>query len=353
MENNPQSIKKHSKNNTPKRMPIILLGLLVFILAIATIAVYPYVFKGADKDATIKIPANATTAMVRDSLSKYLSDSFASKTTRVAKLLSSDFSSRHGAYLIPKGCSPLQAVRKLTHGAQTPVRITINGFRDRELMIDKISAKLDFPADSLRKALQDPSLLSEYNLTEENAMCLFLNDSYDLYWSASPQELIKKIGANYLKFWNSERTAKAREMGLTPEQFTIVASITDEETNALEEKGTVGRLYINRLNKGMKLQADPTVRFAVGDFTIKRVKSEHLKTDSPYNTYKIKGLPPGPIRTTSTQTLNAILEAPAHPYLYMCAKEDFSGHHNFAQDFKEHSANAARYRKALNERGIR
>lgn len=348
----PQSTKNSNKNATPKRLIFILLG-LVFILVIIILAIAPFLFRKAGKDATIRIPAHATTAMVQDSLSKYLGNSFASSTIKLTRLLSADFSKRHGAYLIAQGSNPIRAARTLTSGAQKPVRITINGFRDRNLMIDKISAKLDFPADSLREVLCDPSLLSEYDLTPDNAMSLFLNDSYDLYWSASPRDVVKKIGDNYRKFWNDSRVEKARQLGLTPSQLTIVASITDEESNALDEKGTIGRLYINRLNKGMKLQADPTVRFAVGDFTIKRVKSEHLKTDSPYNTYRINGLPPGPIRTTSAQTLDAILEAPPHPYLYMCAKEDFSGRHNFAETFQEHSANAARYRKVLNERGIK
>ena len=133
----------------------------------------------------------------------------------------------------------------------------------------------------------------------------------------------------------------------------IICSIVDEESNAKSEKGTIGRLYINRLKKGMKLQADPTVRFALNDFTIRRVTRNHLTVDSPYNTYQVEGLPPGPIRTTSVETIDAVLNSQPNDYLYMCAKEDFSGTHNFAADYATHQENARRYQNALNERGIK
>ncbi|MDE6683040.1 MAG: endolytic transglycosylase MltG, partial [Muribaculaceae bacterium] len=242
--------------------------------------------------------------------------------------------------------------RRLTHGAQTPVKITINGFRSLDNLTSRISAKLDFPADSLRKILADPEVMSPYGLTPDQALALFVDDTYELYWTASPEDVVKKIGANYLSLWNDKRRNRATILGLSPAQVMTICSIVDEETNAESEKGTIGRLYINRLNRGMKLQADPTVRFALDDFSIRRVKGEHLKADSPYNTYRYPGLPPGPIRTTGKTTIDLVLDSPANDYIFMCAKEDFSGTHNFASNYAEHQENARKYQKALDARGI-
>lgn len=341
--------KNHHK---PKGKPVFLLGLLATITAIAIFIFFLLQGNRAGRDAVIRIPANADVVSVSDSLSRYLGADYASKVMGLARLMNADFANRHGAYLIKKGTNPLRAYRKLTSGAQQPVKITINGFRNRDEMVRKISAKLDFKPDSLQALLNDRDFMGKFDLAPSEAMALFLDDTYEVYWSASPREVVEKIGANYNAFWNEMRKDKARELGLEPSEIAIVASIADEETNKTDEKGTIGRLYINRLHKGMKLQSDPTVRFALNDFSIKRVKGNHLKVDSPYNTYMNKGLPPGPIRTTSKKTMETILDSAPNDYLYMCAKEDFSGSHNFAANFSEHSANAQRYRKALNLRGI-
>lgn len=306
----------------------------------------------APSSATIKIPAGATVTNVTDTLTKYLGKGYAGKVMRLAKMRGTDFSTRHGAYLIEAGENPLTAMRRITGGAQQPVTITINGFRLLPVLEEKVAAKFDFSTDSLKNVLADPELLTRYGLTPSDAMALFLNDSYEFYWSTSPEEIVEKIGMHWNEVWNEERRSKASALGLTPAQLTRIASIVDEETNALEEKGTVGRLYINRLDKGMRLQADPTVRYAVGDFTIRRVTGKHLQVDNPYNTYRYAGLPPGPIRTTSVETIDAILNSTPHDYLYMCAKEDFSGRHNFAVTYAEHQANAKKYQEELNRRGV-
>lgn len=333
-------------------MLYILLGLALFII-IAMIAVYPLIFSHTQQEATIRIPANATERNVADTLKKYYGDSYASHVMRLAKIRNVDFSRRHGAYTIDKGTNPISAMRRIAYGGQTPVRLTINGFRSLDLLCDRISARLDISADSLKAYLADPENLRPYGLTPEQALALFMDDTYEVYWSASPEELINKIGKNYMDYWyKGDRSRKAAELGITPADAMILASIADEETNALSEKGTIAKLYLNRLKKNMRLQSDPTIRFALGDFTIRRVKGEHLKVRSPYNTYIHTGLPPGPIRTTSKATLDKFLDAPENSYLYMCAKEDFSGTHNFAVTFTEHSENARRYRQALNARGI-
>lgn len=178
-------------------------------------------------------------------------------------------------------------------------------------------------------------------------------DTYEVYWTADPRKTIQKILKNNDAFWTEERRAKAQALGLTPDQVGVIASIAEEETAKADELGKVARLYINRLERGMKLQADPTVKFAVGDFSIKRIGGKMLDTDSPYNTYRYAGLPPGPIRIPARRTLQAVLDAPVHDYIYMCAKSDFSGYHDFTSDYSIHKRNAAAFRKALDARGIK
>lgn len=338
--------------NIPGRRILFLSGLAIVIIVLL-IWCFPFFMYSAPCQAVIKIPRNATEKNVADSLSKYFGDSFSSKVLKLARFPQGNPALRHGAYLIQEGDNPISVARRLTHGAQQPVNITINGFRSLENLTNRISAKLDFPADSLRSLLADPEVMAKYGLTPQQALALFIDDTYQVYWSSSPADVIKKIGDNYLAVWNVQRKKKASQLGLSPDQIMTVCSITDEETNAVSEKGTIGRLYINRLNKGMKLQADPTVRFALNDFTIKRVKGEHLKVDSPYNTYKYAGLPPGPIRTTSKTTIDLVLDSKENDYIFMCAKEDFSGTHNFASDYNTHLENARKYQQALDQRGIK
>ena len=247
--------------------------------------------------------------------------------------------------------SPLDAARRLTSGPQEPLTITINGFRLLPVLEEKVAARFDFSKDSIASVLPDPEVLKEYGLTPEQALGLFINDSYQFFWNASPAEVVKKIGSNFNEVWTPERQAKAKTLGLTPPDVMTLASIVDEESNKLDEKGAIGRLYINRLQRGMKLEADPTVRYAGGDFTVKRIVRPK-EVQGAYNTYLHPGLPPGPIRTTSVATIDAILNSEPHDYIFMCAKEDFSGYHNFASTYSEHQANARRYKRELDRRGI-
>ncbi len=343
--------KRPPASQTNRGMLYIMLGTAVAI-AVFFLLLYPAVMVGAPDTATIKIPKNATQEMVADSLETHFGSDYASKVMRMIKLRNPDFSKRHGAYEIPAGTNAFGAMRRLTSGAQTPVRITVNGFRSLPLLIEKISRKLDFPEDSLWNVISNPEILAKYDITPEQALALFMDDTYEIYWSASPRQVVAKFGDEYNRFWSEERKNQAAHLGLTPAQIMTLASIVDEETNMAYEKGKVGRLYINRLNIGMKLQADPTIRFAHKDFTMRRILKDDLKIDSPYNTYLHEGLPPGPIRTTTKTTVQQILDSEPNDYLFMCAKEDLSGSHNFAVTYEEHLKNAQEYQKALNERGI-
>ncbi len=316
------------------------------------VAIWMILFSGiSPSSAVVKIPSHASREQLHDSIAKYLGEPYAKKVSRLVGLRGTNLDARHGAYLIEAGMSPLTAMRRLTSGPQEPLTITINGFRLLPVLEEKVAARFDFSKDSLASVLSDLETMNAYGLTPEQALALFFNDSYEFFWNASPAEVVGKIGSHYNDIWTPERQAKAKALGLSPADVMTVASIVDEESNKLDEKGTIGRLYINRLHRGMRLEADPTVRYAGGDFSVKRVKNPR-SIESPYNTYIHEGLPPGPIRTTSVETIDAILDSKPHDYIFMCAKEDFSGYHNFAATYQEHQANARRYKRELDRRGI-
>ncbi len=345
-----QASKKAKKGN------LLWLWISLPVIALATVlsvVAAPYIFTSTARAAIIRIPPKANDSNLRDTLQRYFEPEYARHTLEAFHKLGRTPAERFGAYEIPEGSTPLQAARILSRGKQTEITLTINGVRELDSFLPRIAAKFSFPADSLRAVLSDTTFMKRYNLTPEQAPALFLNDSYRFFWTASPKEVVEKLGANYNRFWNEANRKKAADLGLTPAEICIIASITDEETQAQSEKGRIGRLYINRLHKGMRLQADPTVKFALKDFSIKRVTKAHLSAPGPYNTYQVAGLPPGPIRTTSTTTIQAILDSKPSEDLYMCAKEDFSGTHNFAVTYEEHKENARRYQQALDERGIK
>lgn len=347
---------KKTQQQQTKKLPRFLLYTLIFTAAIIIaggILVFPMMFEGAENTALIKIPENATSKNVADSLTKYFGKSYSDKIMRYTKIRGIDFAKRHGAYLIEEGMSPFKGMIQICRRGQTPLNITINGFRSLSTLAGRVAAKTDFTAEEFLKLAEDSTYLAQYGLKPGQSMSLFLDDTYEIYWSNTPREVLDKIAANYKSIWNEERRKKASSLGASPADISIIASITDEETNKKNEKGTIGRLYLNRLSKGMKLQSDPTVRFALNDFTIKRVKGNHLAFDSPYNTYMYAGLPPGPIRTTSVATIDSILNSKPSGHLYMCAKEDFSGYHNFSDNYSDHVKNALRYQHQLDLKGIK
>ena len=354
MTENKKQGKKKSAEDRKKDTRMKRLAAVVALLCglTAGLAVWSFLFAGsAPSSAVVRIPSGASNDQLRDSIWKYLGEPYATKVSRLVRLRGTDLNARHGAYLIEAGMSPLTAARRLTSGPQEPLTITVNGFRLLPVLEEKVAARFDFSKDSIAAVLTDPAILKEYGVTPEQALGLFINDSYQFFWNASPAEVVKKIGSHYNDVWTAERRGKAKALGLNPADVMTLASIVDEETAKSDEKGTIGRLYINRLQRGIRLQADPTVRYAGGDFTVKRIKNPN-SIESPYNTYLHPGLPPGPIRTTSVETIDAILDSKPHDYIYMCAKEDFSGYHNFASSYSEHQANARRYKRELDRRGI-
>jgi UPF0755 protein len=257
-----------------------------------------------------------------------------------------------GRYAISDGMTMPEAIRLLRSGNQTPVNLTFNNIRTAEHLAGRISQQLMMDSVALFNALNDPATAEKYGFNKYTFISMFVPNTYEVYWDTGIENLLNRMKREYEAFWNETRRNKAAEIGLTPQEVSILAAIVEEEATYANEYPIVAGLYLNRLHKGMKLEADPTVKFAVGDFSLRRILYKHLEVESPYNTYKNSGLPPGPIRIPSIRAIDATLSPQPHNYLFMCAKEDLSGRHNFAVTHAEHARNAARYQKALNERGI-
>lgn len=258
---------------------------------------------------------------------------------------------KSGRYLIQPNINNREFLLQLRRGSQSPILLVLNKNRTKNQLAGFVATKIEADSNAILSILNNSDFLSEYNWTPENVMAVFLHNTYEFYWDTDAAQFFKRMNSEYHKFWNSERKQKASALGLKPEEVITLASIVDEETSVNSEKPMIAGVYLNRLKKNMKLQADPTVRFALNDFTIKRIKLSHLEVTSPYNTYQNNGLPPGPICTPDPFSIAAVLSPKKHDFLFFCAKEDFSGTHNFAVTHAEHIKNAAKYRDALNNRG--
>lgn len=246
----------------------------------------------------------------------------------------------------------LTLFRRLRNGQQEPIRLTIPCVRTLDRMAQYLGRHLMMDSLEVQAYVTDSSKCASLGYTPEEMPALFVPNTYEVYWDMKVDAFMHRMLQEHDRFWNEERRQKASQSGMTPKQVCTLASIVDEETANGKEKPDIAAMYINRLRLGMPLQADPTVKFAVGDFSLRRIYHEHLKVPSPYNTYLNTGLPPGPIRVASIEGIDAVLNHSQHPYLYMCAKEDFSGTHRFATTYQEHLQNARRYAKALDRRGI-
>ncbi len=257
-----------------------------------------------------------------------------------------------GRYRLDSLMNNNDLIDKLRSGFQDPVKVVFNSIRTREQLAGKISKQIEPDSLTLIKSLYNNSLIVEYGLIQETFTCIFLPNTYEFWWNTSSEKFIDRMYKEYQRFWSDERKSKAAILNLTPEEVTTLASIVDEETYYSKEMPRVAGVYINRLRRRMHLQADPTLKFALGDFSIKRVLNVHKQIDSPYNTYKRYGLPPGPISIPSISAIDAVLNYESHSYLYFCAKSDFSGYHNFAKTLSQHNINARNYQRALNKERI-
>lgn len=272
---------------------------------------------------------------------------------RLAEAIGYPRKMKTGRYAVNSGISCKSLLENLIRGNQDPCKITFNNIRLKNELSENIGSQMMFGSAVLQQKLDDPEVCSRYGFEIQTIQCMFIPNTYEMYWNISIDRFLERMKKEYDRFWTPERLEKAGKIPLSPIQVSILASIMEEETIVPDEYPVVAGLYINRLKEGMLLQADPTVKYAVGDFTLKRILHTHLKVDSPYNTYKYEGLPPGPIRVPSIRGLDAVLNYEHHRYLYMCAKEDFSGRHNFTSSWAEHTRNAQRYQVALNRNNIR
>ena len=253
-----------------------------------------------------------------------------------------------GRYKIQNGMSQVEVLRLLLSGRQEPVNLVINKFRTKEDFARFAGRQLECDSLEIIHFLQSADSLARFGLDTNTAMTLIIPNTYTFFWNTSASKMFKKLQAENESFWNKERLDKASQLGMSTAEVFTLASIVEEETNKNDEKPTIASVYINRLNKGMNLGADPTVKFALRDFGLKRIRFKHIEAAaaSAYNTYKHKGLPPGPICTPSVKTIDAVLSAEKTDYLFFCAKADFSGYHAFASNDKDHMENAKAFARA-------
>tara|TARA_Y100000817_G_scaffold314499_1_gene313569 strand:- start:2686 stop:3636 length:951 start_codon:yes stop_codon:yes gene_type:complete len=269
----------------------------------------------------------------------------------LSKLMEYQENIKIGAYKVKMNMSNYDMITMLRSGNQTPIKLTFTYARKIDDLAEKITSKLKISKDDLLKYLFE-NIDNYEGFKKEDIISIFLPDTYEVYWNISPKKLTDKMYSEYEKFWNNDRLEKLKKINLNQKEAIVLASIVASESRMLDEADRIAGLYINRLNRNMRLQADPTLVFAANDFTIRRVLNKHKKIKSPYNTYIHRGLPPGPIRIASKKYIDAVLNFEKHNYIYMCAKEDFSGYHAFATNLSDHNRNARKFQIALNMRKI-
>jgi UPF0755 protein len=256
---------------------------------------------------------------------------------------------RPGKYEFAKGTGLLAIVRTLRNGRQTPVKLTITKLRQMSEFARMIAGKFEMDSSTFMAFLNNADSMRDFKVAPEDALTVVLPDTYTYNWNNSPRQILRKMADVSAGFWTEDKRQKATAQGLTVNEAYTLASIVEEETNYQPEKGNIASVYLNRMRKGMRLQADPTLKFALGDFTITRVLNEHKDADSPYNTYKYAGLPPGPICTPQRKTIEAVLDAPATNYLFFVVNAEKPGTHSFTETYGEHLANAKAYHEHLDE----
>lgn len=254
---------------------------------------------------------------------------------------------KSGRYVFTEDMSYVDIINRLRSGQQDPINITFNNIRTIADLAKKVGEYLESDSAAIATYLSQPTNYTKYGFNEETILALFLPNTYQFYWNTSPQEFLERMVVEYNRFWNEDRREKAKAINLSPIEVSILASIVDGETNRNDEKARIAGVYLNRLRRGMLLQADPTVKYAVGDFSLRRILYKHLEIDSPYNTYKYAGLPPGPISSPTLESIDAVLNAEKHDYIFFVAKGDTSGYHNFSKTLTEHNRYVAQYRQAI------
>ena len=349
--------KKKNCNRTSITVLIVLGILLIFAMAFGywlyRSVMSPNVQTAGGKDVELFIPTgsdyNQVKAILADAQFIINEKSF----NWVANKKELPDNIHPGRYIVKDGMSNNQLVNMLRGGLQSPVKVTFNNIRNVDMLAGRIASQIEADSASISNLLHNQEYINQLGFNSYTIPALFLPDTYEFYWNTDAEGFVVRMFQEYNKFWNEERKQQAQSKGMTPVQVSTLASIVNKETNMTDEMPRVAGVYLNRLKNNWLLQADPTLIFAWNDYSIKRVLDRHKEIESPYNTYKYLGLPPGPICIPSLSAIKAVLNAENHHYFYFCAKEDFSGYHNFAKTLAEHNRNAAKYQQALNQRGIK
>lgn len=325
--------------------------LISFIIVVAAIGIAAFLIFGPavnnPENRFLYIPSGANINQVRDSLKaeKFLPGFVVFDRVSAWAKISQEI--KPGKYKIDDGMSVFHLVRKLRSGRQEPVNLVITKIRTKGELAKRISKNFELDSAAVMKFISSNDSLSRYGVDTNTVFTDIFPDTYSYFWTATMPIIFDKLVKEEAKFWTPERKEKATSHGFTPKEIYILASIVEEETNKQDDKGKIASVYINRIKQGMPLSADPTIKFAMNDFALKRIYHKYLDVASPYNTYRNKGLPPGPICTPSRKTIEAVLEAPETNYLYFVAKPDFSGYSNFASTYNEHLNFAKAYQQAL------
>jgi UPF0755 protein len=345
---------KKAKQSKGIKKPIKWIGSIAFIIFLYFTAIFfiPNIFPRTHEKSFLCIPDSSSFKDVSKLLNKDANVLSNYSFEQAAKLLRYGKRIRSGRYALKAGMNNFQLIRMLRSGRQAPVHLSFNNIRTKEQLAGRLGSQLMADSVSILKLLNDTAFLANYKLNPCTSISLFVPNTYEVFWNMNAKDLFKRMDKEYTSFWTEERKAKAAAIPLSLSEVSTMASIVEEETNNKHDRPMVAGLYINRLKADMPLQADPTIKFAVGDFTIKRVLFAHLRTESAYNTYKYLGLPPGPIRVATPSGIDAVLNYVHHKYIYMCASETLNGEHKFAATWEEHQANAKKYRDELNKRNI-
>ena len=351
-----KSGKKKSGKHTKLTVLLVLSILLIFTLAFGfwlyKTVMSPNVQTAEGKEVELYIPTGADYDQVKDLLSDAHCIVNEKSFNWVAQKKELPAYVHPGHYVLKDGMNNNQLVNMLRGGLQTPVKVKFNNIRDVDQLAGRIATQIEADSASIANVLHNQDYINQLGFNKYTIPALFLPDTYEFYWNTDAEGFVVRMFQEYNKFWTEERKQQAQAKGLTPIQVSTLASIVNKETNMTDEMPRVAGVYINRLKNNWLLQADPTLIFAWNDYSIKRVLDRHKEIESPYNTYKYVGLPPGPICIPSIAAVKTVLNAEDHHYFYFCAKEDFSGYHNFAKTLSEHNRNAVRYQQALNQRGI-
>jgi UPF0755 protein len=359
MNNQDVTEEARKKRSVPgTRIAFISAAIITGLTALALLWFYllltkPVISLKAKKSCYFYVRTGSGFLAVRDSLVKkgYLTDP--GKFEWLARRKHYDQHIKPGRYRLVDGMRNNALVNLLRSGKQEPVRIIIQNVRTREELAGKIGRNLEVDSVQLVRLFNDPAYLSKYDISPPTLFTLFIPDTYEFYWNTSGDQLFARMNREFTKFWNPGRKRLADSLHLTVAEVVTLASIVEKESNKNDEKPLIAGVYLNRLNRQIPLQADPTVIYAWNDYRIRRVLKKHTELKSPYNTYFRTGLPPGPICLPSVASVDAVLHARNHAYYYFCAREDLSGYHSFATSLEEHNRNARRYQKALDKMNIR